>query len=162
MRLGRCIDLEALEPNIVQGGGATATWTPITATHATLDIHLPPGRSCPGGDEGAEIDPYATCTIKFKGCGQLHITAAGTGASTTALPAAYTQLTLRDGTTLSGQPSITLQSGVDGLTCESAGLEGEGDATFKVGCGMELFIAFLGATALTPACDVSFDIQVES
>jgi len=162
MRLGKCIDLTVLTPNIVQGGGATATWTAITATHGTLDIHFPPGRFCPGGDPEAEIDPYASCSLKFSGCGQLHVTAAGTGGPT-GLPVASSQLTLRDGVTLSVQPSISLVSGSGGVACDSTGLEGDDDVTFKVGCGMLLVLAFDGTGATTaPACDVSFDVKVES
>lgn len=163
MRLGKCIDLTGLTPNIVQGGGATATWTAISATHGTCEIHCPPGRFCPGGDPGAEIDPYASCSIKFHGCGTVHVTAAGTGGAEEGRPVASSQLTLRDGTTLSTQPSISMVSGSGGVSCDSTGLTGDDDATFKVMCGMELVLTFDGTGATTaPACDVTFDVQIES
>lgn len=163
MRMGKCIDLTELEPNIVLGGGATATWTAITATHGTWEVHFPPGRFCPGGDPEAEIDPYASCSLKFRGCGELHVTAAGTGGAVDGRPVASSQLTLQDGESLSVQPSINLVSGSGGVACDSAGLEGDGDVTFKVGCGMELILTFDGTGATTaPACDVAFDIEVTS
>lgn len=163
MRLGKCIDLTALEPNIVEGGGATATWTALTAAHGTLEIHFPPGRFCPGGDPFAEIDPYASCIFKFRGCGTVHVTGAGTGGAVAGLPVASSQLTLRDGTTLSTQPSIQMVSGSGGVSCDSAGLEGDDDVTFKVGCGMELILTFDGTGATTaPACDILFDVKIEA
>lgn len=162
-RLGKCIELTGLTPNIVQGGGATATWTPISATHGTLDIHFPPGRFCPGGDPGALIDPYASCSLKFTGCGTVHVTAAGTGGAVSGVPVGGSALTLRDGTTLSVQPSISLFSGSGGVACDSTGLTGDDDVTFKVGCGMELLLFFdgIGATS-APACDVTFDVKIEA
>ncbi|MCF7785553.1 MAG: hypothetical protein K9N47_05490 [Prosthecobacter sp.] len=155
--------MTALDPNIVLGGGATATWTAITATHGTLDIHFPPGRFCPGGDPEAEIDPYASCSLKFRGCGTLHVTAAGTGGAVDGTPVASSLLTLRDGVTLSVQPSIQMVSGSGGVSCDSAGLTGDDDVTFKVGCGTELILAFDGTGATTaPACDITFDIEVDA
>lgn len=163
MRLGKCIDLTVLTPNIVQGGGATATWTAISATHGTCEIHFPPGRYCPGGDPFAVIDPYASCSLKFRGCGTLHVTAAGTGGAVDGLPIASSQLTLRDGVTLSVQPSIQMFSGTGGASCDSTGLVGDDDVTFKLACGMELVLSFDGAGATTaPACDVLFDLTIES
>lgn len=163
MRLGKCINLTTLTPNIIEGGGATATWDPISASHGTLEIHFPPGRFCPGGDPGAEIDPYASCSLKFNGCGTVHVTAAGTGGAVDGTPVATSQLTLRDGVTLSVQSSIQMYSGSGGASCDSTGLEGDDDVTFKVACGMELVLSFDGTGATTaPACDITFDVKIES
>lgn len=163
MRLGKCIDLTALVPNIVEGGGATATWTAISATHGTCEIHFPAGRLCPGGDPGALIDPYASCTLAFSGCGLLHVTAAGTGGAVNGRPVANSQLLLQDGVTPSIQDAISLVSGSGGVSCDSAGLEGADDVTFRVACGMTLTLTFDGLDAATaPACDVVFDVQILS
>lgn len=161
MRLGTCINLTTLTPNIIEGGGATATWTAITATHGTCEIHFPPGRFCPGGDPFAEIDPYASCSLKFSGCGNLHVTAAGTGGQLDGVPVANSLLILRDGVTLSAQPSINLVSGEGGSSCESTGLAGDDDVTVKVNCGMLLVLSFNGTGAgSAPACDMIFDVEV--
>lgn len=163
MRMGKCIDLTALTPNIVQGGGATSTWTAITATHGTWEVHFPPGRFCPGGDPGAEIDPYAFCTLKLSGCGRLHVTAEGTSGTVAGLPIAYSQLQLRDDAGTSIQPAISLIGETGGSACDSTGLTGDDDVSIKVMCGMELLLAFDGTGAGTaPACDVIFTVKVES
>lgn len=163
MRLGKCISLTELTPNIVQGGGATATWTAISPSHGTLEIHFPPGRFCPGGDPFAEIDPYASCSLKFHGCGTVHVTAAGTGGAVSGLPVADSVLFLRDGVTLSTQPSISMVSGSGGVACDSTGLTGDDDVTFKVNCGMLLVLEFNGTGAVNaPACDITFDVKIES
>lgn len=161
MKLGKCIDLTELTPNIVQGGGATSTWTAISATHGTWEAHFPPGRDCPGGDPGALIDAYASCSLKFKGCGRVHLTAAGTSGAAIGRPIAFSRLMLRDGAGISIQDAISLSGETGGFSCDSAGLVGDDDVTFKVACGMELvleFDGFLGSTA--PACDVLFDVEI--
>lgn len=163
MRLGNCINLTELTPNIVQGGGATATWTAITPTHGTCDIHFPPGRYCPEGDPGAEIEPYASCTLKFHGCGTIHLTAAGTSGAVSGIPYAFSELQLRGGVGTSIQPMISMIGETGGATCDSAGLTGDDDVTFKVVCGMELKLEFNGIGATTaPACDIVFDVKVEA
>lgn len=163
MRLGKCMNLTELTPNIVQGGGATATWTAVSASHGTFDVHFPPGRYCPDGDPDAEIDPYASCTIKFVGCGTVHLTAAGTSGTVAGVPIAFSQLLLRDGAGVSIQPAISLVGETGGVSCESAGLSGDDDVTFKVTCGMELTLEFDGTGAGTaPECDVSFTVKIEA
>jgi hypothetical protein len=163
MKLGKCIDLTVLTPNIVQGGGATATWAATSASHGTCEIHFPPGRYCPGGDPGSEIDAYASCTLRFTGCGTVHVTAAGTTGAAEGIPYAFSQLLLRGGAGVSAQPAILLFGEGGGVACESTGLTGDDDVTFKVVCGMELTLEFDGTGATTaPSCDVLFDVKIEA
>lgn len=164
MRLGKCIDLTALTPNLVQGGGATAVWTAISPTHGTCVMTHPPGRDCPGGDPGAMIDPYASISFLFQGCGRIHITASGTGAAATSSPYAFSSLLLRDGTTISSQPNLAVFSGVSGgALCDSTPLSGDDDIIINVTCGIELTLSFDGLYAYrAPASDVTFDVEVYS
>lgn len=161
MKLGKCINLTELTPNIVQGGGATSTWTAASASHGTWEVHFPPGRFCPGGDPGSEIDAYASCSLKFHGCGTIHLTAAGTSGATIGRPIAFSQLLLRGGAGVSIQDAISLFGETGGVSCDSAGLAGDDDVTFKVVCGMELVMEFDGTGATTaPACDITFDVEI--
>lgn len=161
MKLGKCLDLTVLTPNIVQGGGATSTWTAASASHGTWEVHFPPGRYCPGGDPGAEIDPYASCVLKFRGCGRVHLTAAGTSGATIGRPIAFSQLYLRGEGGVSIQDAISLFGSTGGVSCDSVGLMGDDDVTFQVVCGMQLLLEFDGFGAHTaPACDITFDVKI--
>jgi len=163
MHLGKCIDLTELTPNTIEGGGATVTWTAISPTHGTCVIHFPPGRDCPGGDPGAEIFSYGQCSFLFKGCGQIHVMASGTSGMVSGSPAAFSQLLLADGVTLSAQPSISMAGVTGGTSCEGIALEGDGDMIVSVRCGMELTLSFDAfGTYNFPESAVTFDVEVYS
>ena len=163
MRLGRCIDLSALSPTIVQAAGATGTWVASSALAGTFTVHLPATPSCGGPAAPGFADRYASCTLTLKGCGSLLVSAAGTGGDDRhAGDAEVNVIKAIDSSTVNW---ISLNGTNGGLTCHSVSLVpvsgAESPQTIPVTCGDELVLSFdLTLAVSAPACDCTFTVEV--
>jgi len=160
MKLGKCIVLTELTPNIILSGGATSAWLASDAAHGTWTASLPPGRDCEG-DPDLTFGPSAQCDFKLSGCGKVKVSIEGTSGDTFA-PVATATLRKPDDE-ISSQPYLQRNGSEGGETCHSVPLEGDEDVTFEVACGWTLQLLFdTGYNFGAPASEAVFTIEILS
>lgn len=159
MKLGKCIKLNELTPNIMLSAGASSSWVASDAAHATWTADLPPGRDC-GGDPDATGGPSARCDIKLTGCGKIKVTCEGTSGDTFDAPVATATL-LKPDDSISSQPYLQKVGSDGGEACYSVPLTGDEEVTFNVACGWTLQLYFdAGYIYTTPASEAVFTVEI--